>query len=202
MATAGSGQDTPGAGWYPDPESPGRQRYWDGSRWTEHVSEQQAAPPGASGAPHAGPGAQAGYGQPAGQAAYSQPAPAMAAGVARTSDESARQWALFAHLSALIALLIGLPFVGPLVIYLAKKDDHPFIADQAREALNFNLSVFIYLVVGTIAAVILTIVLIGLLIFPVLIAIAIAWLVLVIVAAVKASGGEAYRYPLTIRMVS
>ena len=172
MATEGQG--TPAAGWYADPEVPGRQRYWDGSRWTEQVSEPQATAPQA------------------------QPATAMAP----TTDASARQWAVFAHLSGLLALLIGLPFVGPLVIYLVKKDDHPFIADQAREALNFNLSVFIYEVVGAIAAVILTIVLIGLLIFPVLIAIAIAWIVLVIVAAVKANSGEAYRYPLTIRMVS
>ena len=173
MATEGQG--TPAAGWYADPEVPGRQRYWDGSRWTEQVSEAQAAAP-----------------------QHAQPAAAMTL----TTDASARQWAVFAHLSALLALFIGLPFVGPLVIYLVKKDDHPFIADQAREALNFNLSVFIYEVVGAIVAVILTIVLIGLLIFPVLIAIAIAWLVLVIVAAVKANSGEPYRYPLTIRMVS
>ena len=118
------------------------------------------------------------------------------------SERDARQWAMFAHLSALLGLLIGLPFVGPLVIYLVKKDDHPFVADQAREALNFNLSIFLYEVAGTIAAVVLAIVIIGFLLIPVVIAIAIAWLVLVIVAGVKANGGENYRYPFTIRFVS
>jgi uncharacterized protein len=62
--------------------------------------------------------------------------------------------------------------------------------------------VFTYLLVGGITAVILTLVLIGLLLFPVLFGIAIAWIVLTIVAAVKANAGETYRYPLTIRFVS
>ena len=105
-------------------------------------------------------------------------------------DANARQWALFAHLSA---LLLG--WLGPLVIYLVKKDEHPYIADQSREALNFNLSVFLYFVISGV----LILVLIGIfLIFGVLI----AWLVFVIIAAVRANGGEAYRYPLTIRFVS
>lgn len=173
----------PPAGWYPDPEVPGRRRYWDGGRWTDHVDPPSPPPPapGPSGAAQAGPGVP-----------VAQP----------TSDADARQWALFAHLSALLALLIGLPFLGPLVIYLVKKDDHPFIADQAREALNFNLSVFIYGVVGFIAMLVLFIVVIGVLLIPVLIALGIGWLVFVIIAAVKANSGETYRYPLTIRMVS
>ena len=98
--------------------------------------------------------------------------------------------------------MIGLSFVGPLIVYLVKKDAHPFVADQGREALNFNLSVLIYSVVGVIATFILVFILIGLLLIPVLIAMGIAWLVFVIIAAVKANQGETYRYPLTIRMVS
>ena len=63
----------------------------------------------------------------------------------RDADSSARQWAMFAHLSAILSsVVLGLSFLGPMLIYLTKKDDHPFIADQAREALNFNLSVLIY----------------------------------------------------------
>jgi uncharacterized Tic20 family protein len=126
-----------------------------------------------------------------------QPAP-----VQRPTVQQSRQWALFAHLSAFAGLLIGLNFLGPLIIYLVKKNEDPFVTAHAREALNFNLSVFLYLIVGGIAAVVLTLILIGLLLFPVLFAIVIAWIVLTIIAAVKANSGESYRYPLTIRFVS
>jgi uncharacterized protein len=102
---------------------------------------------------------------------------------------------MIAHLSALAGLVIGLNWLGPLLVYLVKKDEHPFIADQSREALNFNLSVFIYLI----ASAILIIVVIGILLLP---AVAIAWLVLTIIAAVRANTGESYRYPLTIRLVT
>ena len=165
-----SGGAQPPAGWYPNSEIPGQQRYWDGQRWTDHVQAQPPPPRGATPAP--------------------------------MTDADARQWATFAHLSALVGLVIGLSFVGPLIVYLVKKDDHPFVADQGREALNFNLSVLIYSVVGVIATFILVFILIGLLLIPVLIAMGIAWLVFVIIAAVKANQGETYRYPLTIRMVS
>jgi uncharacterized protein len=102
---------------------------------------------------------------------------------------------MLAHLSALFGLIIGLNWLGPLVIYLVKKDEHPFIADQSREALNFNLSVFIYVLVS----VVLIFIVIGFLLLPV---IGIAWLVLTIIAGVRANNGEAYRYPLTIKFVS
>jgi uncharacterized Tic20 family protein len=163
---AGQTPQNPAPGWYPDPSVPGAQRWWDGTRWTEHSSAPQAAP------------------------------------VQRPTVQQSRQWALFAHLSAFAGLLIGLNFLGPLIIYLVKKNEDPFVADHAREALNFNLSVFIYLLGGGILAVVLTLILIGILLFPVLFAIVIAWIVLTIMAAVKANGGETYRYPLTIRFVS
>jgi uncharacterized protein len=110
-------------------------------------------------------------------------------------DANARQWAMIAHLSALAGLVIGLNWLGPLIVYLVKKDEHPFIADQSREALNFNISVFIYII----AAAALILLFIGILLLP---AVAIAWLVLTIIAAIRANNGEAYRYPLTIRLVS
>ena len=130
-----------------------------------------------------------------------QPAPAPGAPV--PIDSNATQWALFAHLSALGGAVVGgLSFIGPLIIYLVKKDEHPFIADQAREALNFNLSALLYFVVAGIATFVLVFVLVGLLLIPVLFGMMIGWLVLVIIAAVRANRGEAYRYPLTIRFVS
>lgn len=111
-----------------------------------------------------------------------------------------RQWALFAHLSALLGGLVtshvwGLGcLLGPLIIWLVKKDSMPFVDDQAKEALNFNITVAIAaLVCG-----LLMVVLIGFVLLPLL---GLAWLVFVIIASVKANEGERYRYPFTLRLV-
>ncbi|MEI2702342.1 MAG: DUF4870 domain-containing protein [Baekduia sp.] len=109
-------------------------------------------------------------------------------------------WAVLAHLSALIALVVGFVFIGPLVVYLLKRDD-PFVRRHAAEALNFNLSVTIYGIVGGFILVLLIIFVVGLLLIPLAIAAGVAWFVLVILAAIKANNGEEYRYPLTIRFV-
>jgi len=109
--------------------------------------------------------------------------------------QQARQWAMFAHLSALAALLIGFPFLGPLIIYLVKKDEDQFVADQAREALNFNLTAMIAFVIS----IVLIFVIIGIFLLPLL---GIAWLILTIVAGVQANKGLWYRYPLTIRFIN
>jgi uncharacterized protein len=118
--------------------------------------------------------------------------PAPGAG-APTADQ--RNWAMIAHLSA-FAMFVGVPsFVGPLVVWLIKREEHPFIAEHGREALNFNISVLIYLVVAGV----LVLVLVG---FLLLIAIGIVWLIVTIQAAIAASNGQSYRYPLSIRFVS
>ncbi|MGH8931769.1 MAG: DUF4870 domain-containing protein [Egibacteraceae bacterium] len=106
-----------------------------------------------------------------------------------------RDWALGAHLSAFVGAWAALAFLGPLVVWLLKREDHPFIATHAREALNFNLSVLLY----TVIAGILAFALVGI---PILIILGILWLVLTIVAAVKAANGDTYRYPLTIRFIA
>jgi uncharacterized Tic20 family protein len=111
--------------------------------------------------------------------------------------DDARSFALAAHLSAVLSLFVGLPFIGPLVVYAIKKDD-PFVRAHAAEALNFNLSVMIYAVVLATAAALL----VGVLLLMALAAVILAWLVLTCVAATKAGQGETYRYPLTIRFVS
>jgi uncharacterized protein len=120
-------------------------------------------------------------------------------------SQDVRNWSMFAHLSALVAVF-GIPsFVGPLVVWLIRRDRDPVSTEHAREALNFNLSVLIYVVVFAIASVVIAIVTVGLgllILVPVGIAAAVAWLVVVIIAAVKASNGEPYRYPVTIRLVS
>ena len=107
-----------------------------------------------------------------------------------------RNWAVIAHLSAFTGHFF--PFgqiLGPLVVWLIKRDGSPFVDDQAKEALNAQISYTLY---GVVAA-ILTLILIG---FVLLLAIWIADIVLVILAAVAASKGKAFRYPLIIRLVT
>lgn len=98
---------------------------------------------------------------------------------------------------AMLAHLLGIfsGFVGALVIWLIKKEESRFVAEEAREALNFQLTMALAFVVSWM----LTFVLIGLLMVPLLI---IANLVFCILGAVAASKGQAYRYPVAIRLVS
>ncbi|BBK00241.1 membrane protein [Xanthomonas campestris pv. campestris] len=102
---------------------------------------------------------------------------------------------------ALAAHLLGIltSFIGALVIWLISKDagpSKPFATDQAKEALNFQITV----IIAYVAAVILTIVSFGILFFvPTLVWV--ANLVLCILAAVKANSGESYRYPFTLRLI-
>lgn len=99
-------------------------------------------------------------------------------------------WAVLSHLSA----LIGVGLLLPLVVYLCMKNESPFAATNAREALNFHLSLLIY----GICCIPLIFILVGI---PLLILIGLASLVLAIVAAIKASDGGCYHYPLTLRLV-
>ncbi len=110
-------------------------------------------------------------------------------------SQDEKTWGMLAHLSSLSGLII--PFgtiLGPLVVWLIKKDTMPFVADQGKEALNFNITVFIALVISGI----LTLVLIGLVLMVV---VGLAWLILTIMAALAANKGETYRYPWTLRLV-
>ena len=99
-----------------------------------------------------------------------------------------RSLGLACHLLALAGL------VGPLIMWLVKKDESAFVDDQGKEALNFNITISI---AGFIAFLLMFVVIGGLLL-PI---IGIFWLVMTIIAAVKANGGERYRYPLTIRLI-
>jgi uncharacterized Tic20 family protein len=92
-------------------------------------------------------------------------------------------------------MFLGIPaVVGPLVFWLMKRND-PYIEFHAKEALNFNISFFLYAIVSGF----LILLLVGLLLLPMVL---VTWFVLVIVAAVKTSAGEYYRYPMTMRLVS
>jgi uncharacterized Tic20 family protein len=105
-------------------------------------------------------------------------------------------------------MFIGVPFghiIGPLIIWLTKKGDSLAVDEHGKESLNFQISWSLYLVLFTAVTVSLMFVLIGFLFVPVLIAAAclgpLLDLVFIIVASVKASNGEIYRYPLTIRFL-
>jgi len=113
---------------------------------------------------------------------------------------------MFAHLSALLGCIItghwlGIGcFLGPLIIWLVKKDTMPFVDDQGKEALNFNITVGIIFL----ALLLLTVITLGLgvlIAWPVGVVVGVAWLVLTIVAAIRANEGVRYRYPYTLRLI-
>jgi len=117
------------------------------------------------------------------------------AGPHNARDDS-RTYALAAHLSALLSIVVVLMFAGPLLVYLAKKDD-PFVRRHAVEALNFNLSITLYLCVALLARLVVS----GGLVLALFVSLLIAWFAFVCLAATKAGQGAEYRYPLTIRFV-
>ena len=112
-------------------------------------------------------------------------------------NPEARKWAALCHIVALSGLIgNGVGFVlGPLVVWLIKKDEYPFVEEQGKEAINFQIT----MIIAAIVSGILTFVVIG---FYLLVAVGIVMIAFPIVAAVKASNGEAYRYPFTIRFIS
>ena len=129
--------------------------------------------------------------------------PAHASGI--SAEE--RQWAMFAHLSALLGALVTAGwaasigcFIGPLIIWLVKRETMPFVADQAKESLNFNI---------TLAGIMLILFLFGLLTLgigfllalPLMFIIGLAALVFIIIAAIKSNDGVRYRYPVALRLI-
>ena len=132
------------------------------------------------------------------------PAPA---GIDSGIPADQRQWAMFAHISALVGGIVTAGwagsigcFVGPLIIWLMKKETMPFVDDQAKEALNFNISVAIIFFVLFVLTII-TLGIGGLLTVPLMVLVGIGWLVFTIIAGIKANQGERYRYPFTLRLV-
>jgi len=100
------------------------------------------------------------------------------------------------HASALLGMLFHFPgqLLGPFIVWLLKRGSAPEIDAHGKESLNFQLSMLIYNGV----ALVLCLVLIGI---PILVGLWLVNIALVIVASIKASDGELYRYPLTIRFL-
>lgn len=133
------------------------------------------------------------YGPPPGH----QPGPG---GV--SSDD--KTWALAAHIGTLVAAYIALGFLAPLIIMLAKQD-RPYVRRHAVESLNFQISLLIYFVAGTVVMFVVALLTFGiglLVLLPVALVLGLVALVLIIMATIKASNGEEFRYPLTMRLVT
>jgi len=129
---------------------------------------------------------------------YVPPGPGMSSG-------EERNWATAAHWSALVAAFVALAFLGPLIVMFVKGNESPYVRRQAVESLNFQLSMLIYGFAGTMAAIVVAVLTLGiglLVIIPLALAFSAFWLIMTIIGAVRAGNGEDYRYPLTIRMVS
>ena len=124
----------------------------------------------------------------------SDPNSSTASGAAPTENE--RTWGMLAHLSALVGLVIPLigNVLGPLGVSIARADQSAFVAAHAKEALNFNISV-------TLAAVLCALLMLVFVGFLLGSALFIVWLVMTLIAAIKASEGAAYRYPFSLRLV-
>ena len=106
-----------------------------------------------------------------------------------------RTWAMLCHISTFCGMII--PFgniLVPLIIWLIKKDELPFVDDQGKEVLNFQISMVIYMIIAGI----LCIILIGI---PILIGIIIFDFITTIIATVNANDGKYYRYPITIHFI-
>ena len=104
-----------------------------------------------------------------------------------SADE--KTWGLLAHISAVVT-----GFLGPLVIWLIKKEEMPFVNEQGKEALNFQITIAIAYAI----CIVLSVVVIGALLMP------LVWLfslVMSIIAGIKAQKGEHYRYPVALRLI-
>ena len=118
-------------------------------------------------------------------------------------NQETRKWAMLCHLGGL-ASLVPFPTANillPLVIWMVKRDSDPYIDEQGREAVNFQITMFLYGVLVGIAVYLLKIILIGYLLVWLPLLVMIAQLGGSIVGAIRAHDGEKFRYPLILRFL-
>ena len=114
----------------------------------------------------------------------------------------ARTWNMLCHLSALAGFVI--PFgniLGPLLVWQIKKNEFPSVNAHGKAALNFQITLTIVVFVGMFAAAILSFIHIGFLLFPLVMLLGLAGLILAIIAGIKANNGEDYKYPYSFELV-
>jgi uncharacterized protein len=124
----------------------------------------------------------------------SDPSDTPVPGTAPTENE--RTWGMLAHLSALSGVVLWLLgcILGPLAVWIARRDQSAFVAEHAREALNFNITI----VLAALVCMLLMLVFVGFILGT---ALFVVWLVFTLIGAIKASEGEHYRYPFSLRLV-
>jgi uncharacterized protein len=120
-------------------------------------------------------------------------------GSPQTTQEE-RTWALASHIGSIVGAWIAMAFLAPLAVLLIRGNSSPFVRHHAVESLNFQLSMLLYLIAGVLLS-LLTLGLGLVVVVPVGIVLGVLWLVFVVIATIKASNGESYRYPITIRFV-
>jgi uncharacterized Tic20 family protein len=122
-----------------------------------------------------------------------EPKKEVASATSENRDE--RMWAMFCHLSALFGFVF--PFgniIGPLIIWMVKKEEYPLVNDQGKESVNFQISMTIYILIS----IVLIFLIIGI---PLLIFLGLFNLIVIVIASIKSNEGEKYRYPFAIRFL-
>jgi uncharacterized Tic20 family protein len=135
---------------------------------------------------------------PVQEASFEQPQTVQDSPGSKEINKDARMWGMICHLAGLGGLIPIVPIIGsvigPLIVWQIKKDEFGFVADQGKEALNFQISILMYAIVSGL----LCFACVGFVLLP---AVYIFDLIFLLIAAVKANDGEHYRYPLTIRFI-
>jgi uncharacterized Tic20 family protein len=125
-----------------------------------------------------------------------QPGPVQEGPESKVIDKNARMWAMICHLAGLAGIVV--PIIGnvvaPLIVWQIKKEEDPFIDEQGKEAVNFQISMSLYMVI----CIPLCFICIGAFLVP---AVALFYLIFLLIAAVNANNGHHYRYPLIIRFI-
>ncbi|QCR19455.1 DUF4870 domain-containing protein [Agrococcus sp. SGAir0287] len=164
--------------------------------------------PGAGQQPYGAPGQQP-YGAPGQQAPYGAPqygAPGQpqygAPAGAPMSPQDEKQWAMFGHLGGIL-WVVSLGWLGPLIVFLMYKDRSPFVRQESKEALNFQLLMTIITVGGSIVVSILTAITFGLasILYLIVFAAPIVGIIFAIIGGVRVNGGGSYRYPFNWRII-
>ena len=111
-------------------------------------------------------------------------------------DSEARMWAMLAHLAGFLGYFLPVigSLIGPLIIWQLKKDLHPYVDEQGKEALNFQITVLI----AAFVSMLLMLIVIGIVLMGIVV---VGAIVLMIIAAIKANEGTPYRYPFCLRLI-